>query len=169
MEKDNSKEIFEQDLHEHFAFDIDVGQEPLRIDKFLMDRIPNISRNKIQIAAHNGNILVNKLKVKPNYKVKPKDIISIVLPYPVRELELKPQNIPVDNLLNLKLDLKLPFLKLIFLFPKLYSELSRSNPLENNSIFKKSLFNFVLNLNFRRPLPSKFDFIFAIISLLLGL
>ena len=41
MEKDNSKEIFEQDLHEHFAFDIDVGQEPLRIDKFLMNRIEN--------------------------------------------------------------------------------------------------------------------------------
>ena len=38
MEKDNSKEIFEQDLHEHFAFDIDVGQEPLRIDKFLINR-----------------------------------------------------------------------------------------------------------------------------------
>ncbi len=48
MEKDNSKEIFEQDLHEHFAFDIDVGQEPLRIDKFLMNRIENATRNKIQ-------------------------------------------------------------------------------------------------------------------------
>lgn len=49
--KDNSKEIFEQDLHEHFAFDIDVGQEPLRIDKFLMNRIENATRNKIQKAA----------------------------------------------------------------------------------------------------------------------
>ena len=86
----------EQDLFEHYNYVADNGQEKLRIDKFLMDRIPNTSRNKIQIAAHNGNILVNKLKVKPNYKVKPKDIISIVLPYPVRELELKPQNIPVD-------------------------------------------------------------------------
>ena len=86
----------EEDLFEHYKYVADNGQEKLRIDKFLMDRIPNTSRNKIQIAAHNGNILVNKLKVKPNYKVKPKDIISIVLPYPVRELELKPQNIPVD-------------------------------------------------------------------------
>ena len=48
MEKDNSKEIFEQDLHEHFAFDIDVGQEPLRIDKFLMNRIENATRNKFK-------------------------------------------------------------------------------------------------------------------------
>ena len=79
------------------------------------------------------------------------------------------QNISFDDLLNLKLDLKSPFLKLIFLFPKLYSVLSRSNPLENNSSFKKSWFNFVLNLNSRRPFPSKLDFIFAIICLLLGL
>ena len=48
MEKDNFNEIFDQELHEHFAFDIDHGQEPLRIDKFLMNRIENATRNKIQ-------------------------------------------------------------------------------------------------------------------------
>ena len=79
------------------------------------------------------------------------------------------QNVSFGDLLNLKLDLKFPFLKLIFLFPIIYSEFSRSKPLENNSRDKKSLFNFVLNLNFKKPFSSKFDFTFAIISLLLEL
>ena len=93
-EEENIEE--QEELYEHYHYVADKGQEKLRIDKFLMDRIPNTSRNKIQIAAHNGNILVNKEKVKPNYKVKPLDDISIVLPYPVRQLELIPENIPVD-------------------------------------------------------------------------
>ena len=88
---DDSEEFFE-----HYSYIADPGQEKLRIDKFLMDRIPNTSRNKIQIAAHNGNILVNKQVIKPNYKVKPGDNISIVLPYPVRNLELIPENIPIE-------------------------------------------------------------------------
>tara|TARA_Y100000385_G_scaffold58970_1_gene57060 strand:+ start:711 stop:1751 length:1041 start_codon:yes stop_codon:yes gene_type:complete len=86
----------EEELFEHYKYIADNGQDKLRIDKFLIDRIPNTSRSKIQIAAHNGNILVNKVQVKPNYKVKPKDEISIVLPYPARQLELIPQNIPID-------------------------------------------------------------------------
>ena len=85
-----------EELFEHYSYIADPGQEKLRIDKFLMDRIPNTSRNKIQIAAHNGNILVNKQVIKPNYKVKPGDNISIVLPYPVRNLELIPENIPIE-------------------------------------------------------------------------
>ena len=94
---DKIKNIDEQEeLFEHYKYIADNGQDKLRIDKFLIDRIPNTSRSKIQIAAHNGNILVNKIQVKPNYKVKPKDEISIVLPYPVRQLELIPQNIPID-------------------------------------------------------------------------
>ena len=56
----------------------------------------NTSRNKIQVAAKNGNILVNGIKVKQNYKVKPGDEVSIVLPYPVREIELIPQDIPIE-------------------------------------------------------------------------
>ena len=85
-----------EDLFEHHKFIADPGQELLRIDKFLLDRIPNTSRNKIQIAAKNGNILVNKQQVKQNYKIKPGDEVSIVLPYPVRELELIPENIPLN-------------------------------------------------------------------------
>jgi 23S rRNA pseudouridine1911/1915/1917 synthase len=86
----------EEDLFEHFRFKADPGQEMVRIDKFLLDRMPNTSRNKIQVAAKGGNVLVNDQKVKQNYKVKPGDIVSIVMPYPVRELELIPQNIPLD-------------------------------------------------------------------------
>lgn len=91
-----SQETESEELYEHYRFQADVGQNPLRIDKFLMDRIADTSRNKIQLAAKNGNILVNTKPVKPNYKVKPGDDISIVLPYPVREIELIPQDIPLD-------------------------------------------------------------------------
>lgn len=85
-----------EEMFEHYRFEADPGQEVVRIDKFLMDRIPNTSRSKIQIAAKNGNILVDDVKVKQNYKIKPLDKISIVLPYPVRELELIPEEIPLD-------------------------------------------------------------------------
>jgi 23S rRNA pseudouridine1911/1915/1917 synthase len=86
----------EEELFEHYRFKSDPGQELLRIDKFLMDRLPGTSRNKIQIAAKNGNILVNGNVVKPNYRIKPRDEVSIVLPYPIREIELIPQDIPID-------------------------------------------------------------------------
>lgn len=85
-----------EELYEHHHIKVDKGQSMLRIDKFLFDRLPNVSRNRIQSAAKNGNILVNKKTVKPSYKVKPMDEISIVLPYPVREIELIPENIPLD-------------------------------------------------------------------------
>ena len=97
-QEDLEREEEQDDLFEHYNFKADPGQELLRIDKFLMDRIPNTSRNKIQDAAHNGNILVNGTPVKPNYRVKPKDVISVVLPYPIREIELIPENIPLDIL-----------------------------------------------------------------------
>ncbi len=87
-----------EELFEHHSFIADKGQEPLRIDKFLIDRVPNTSRNRLQIAAKNGNILVNKQPVKSNYKVRPNDKISIVLPYPVREIELIPEDIPLEIL-----------------------------------------------------------------------
>ncbi len=85
-----------EELYEHHKFIVDKGQEVVRIDKFLMDKIANTSRNKIQIAAKNGNILVNKVEVKQNYKVKPSDEITVVFPYPAREIELIPQDIPLD-------------------------------------------------------------------------
>ena len=84
------------EMFEHHRVQTDKGQTVMRIDKFLIDRIPDTSRNRIQVAARNGNILVHGKPVKPNYKVKPFDDISIVLPYPVREIELIPEDIPLD-------------------------------------------------------------------------
>ena len=86
----------EQDLYEHHRIVVDKGQSPLRIDKFLMVRLTNATRNKIQNAAHAGTILVNDVSVKPNYKVKPDDVISIVMAYPPRETELVPEDIPLN-------------------------------------------------------------------------
>jgi 23S rRNA pseudouridine1911/1915/1917 synthase len=98
MTEDIEKTDESDDLYEHFRLTVDKGQSLLRIDKFLFDRLPHTSRNRIQVAAKAGNILVNQKAVKPNYKVKPLDEISIVLPYPVREIELIAENIPLDIL-----------------------------------------------------------------------
>ena len=84
------------ELYEHFRFVVDRGQNPLRIDKYLMAKIENASRNRIQNSAHAGNILVNDLVVKPNYKVRPLDVITIVLAFPPRDTEVYPENIPVN-------------------------------------------------------------------------
>lgn len=94
--EEKQEDVSSEEMFEHHKFTADPGQEVLRIDKFLMDKMPNTSRNKIQVAAKNGNILVNKVAIKQNYKVKPGDEISIVMPYPVREIELIPQDIPID-------------------------------------------------------------------------
>jgi 23S rRNA pseudouridine1911/1915/1917 synthase len=87
-----------EELYEHYRIVVDPKQSLLRIDKFLYNRIENVSRNKIQNAAKAGNILVNEVPIKPNYKIKPGDIISILLPNPVREVEIIPENIPFEIL-----------------------------------------------------------------------
>jgi 23S rRNA pseudouridine1911/1915/1917 synthase len=86
----------QQELFEHYRFKADPGQSLLRIDKFIFMRIENTSRTRIQNAANAGNIIVNNNPVKPNYRVKPGDIVQIVLPTPPREIELIPENIPVN-------------------------------------------------------------------------
>src|SRR3569623_109033 len=85
-----------EELYEHFSITVDKGQQPLRIDKFLVNRIQNASRNRLQAAMHADCVLVNGKAVKPNYKVRPLDSISIVLPEPPRDTELKPENIPLN-------------------------------------------------------------------------
>ena len=93
----NEEEIQDQqDLFEHHRFIADPGQSLLRIDKFITVRLGNTSRTRVQNAANAGNILANDVPVKPNYKVKPGDIIQVVLPTPPREIELIPENIPVN-------------------------------------------------------------------------
>ena len=88
----------ESENFEHFHYTADKGQSVLRLDKFLADLMPNASRSKIQDLAKKGNILVNDQPQKQNYKVKPGDEVSVVMPYPVREIELKPENIPLEVL-----------------------------------------------------------------------
>jgi len=86
----------QQELFEHYRFKADPGQSLLRIDKFIFTRIESTSRTRIQSAANAGNILVNNKPVRPSYKVKPGDVVQIVLPTPPRELELIPENIPIN-------------------------------------------------------------------------
>jgi 23S rRNA pseudouridine1911/1915/1917 synthase len=91
------EEQFEQsDLYEHHRIIVDKGQQSLRIDKYLTNRLEQISRTRIQHAADAGNILVNEQPVKPNHKIKPGDIISIVLPHPPRKIEILPEPIPLN-------------------------------------------------------------------------
>ena len=86
----------QQELFEHFRFVVDGGQSMLRLDKYLTTRMEKTSRTRIQNAANAGNILVNNSSVKPNYRVKPGDVVQIVLPNPPREIELIPENIPIN-------------------------------------------------------------------------
>ena len=83
-------------LYEHFRFVADKGQSLLRVDKFLVDRMMNATRNRIQLAAEAGAILVNGTPVKSNYRVKPMDVVTLVMTRPRRELEIIPENIPLN-------------------------------------------------------------------------
>lgn len=94
--KSDNQEILEDELFEHFRFDVPKGQLLLRIDKFLMNLIPNATRNKIQNAASAGDIYVNDVPVKSNYKVKPLDVVRILLSHPPFENRVDPENIPLD-------------------------------------------------------------------------
>ncbi len=87
-----------EELYEHFTVTVDKGQSLLRLDKFLVHRMEHCSRNRIQVAADSGNILVNGTPAKASYKVKPLDRISIVMPYPRRDTEIVPQELPLDIL-----------------------------------------------------------------------
>ena len=83
-------------LHEHYSFEASKGQEPLRVDKFLMNFIENATRNKIQAAAKEGNIWVNQNPVKSNYKVKAGDKVQVMFEHPPYENLLVPEDIPLD-------------------------------------------------------------------------
>jgi len=86
----------ERELYEHWSVKVDKGQTMLRIDKYLMISMKNATRTKIQAACDNGAVMVNGKPVKSNYKVKPLDQISIVLSTPPRDIEITPENIPVN-------------------------------------------------------------------------
>lgn len=87
--------VAEQELFEHYRFVVDKGQSMLRIDKYLVNIMASISRNRIQEAAEAGNIRVNEKPVKSNYRIKPLDVITILLAYPPSEFVIIPQDIPL--------------------------------------------------------------------------
>ena len=87
-----------EDLFEHFAFTVDKGQQPLRIDKYLMNFVENATRNKIQAAAKSGHIFVNGAAVKSNYKVKPGDIVKVMFSHPPYENLLVGEKMDLDIL-----------------------------------------------------------------------
>ena len=86
----------ERELYEHFRFVADKGQSLLRVDKFLVSRLENAPRNRIQQAAEAGCILVNGVAVKSNYRVKPLDVVAVVMDRPRYEFEIIPQDIPLN-------------------------------------------------------------------------
>ncbi len=86
----------EQELYEHHRFEVDKGQQMLRIDKYLLHKLAHASRTKIQAASEAGNIMVNGKPAKSSYKVKPQDVITILLPHPPKNFELIAEDIPLN-------------------------------------------------------------------------
>ena len=86
----------EQPLYEHHRIKVEKGQVTMRIDKFIMIRVAHSTRTKIQNSCEAGNVLVNGKAVRSNYKIKPLDEISILLSVPPRDVEVIPENIPID-------------------------------------------------------------------------
>lgn len=86
----------DDELYEHHRFVASSGQEPLRVDKFLMNFIENATRNKIQQAAKDGGVYVNDVVVKSNHKVKANDVVRVLFAHPPHENLLIPENIPLD-------------------------------------------------------------------------
>ena len=86
----------EQSLFDHYRFVASKNQEPLRVDKFILNFLENITRNKIQNAVKNENILVNDSPVKSNYKVKPNDVVRVVMDFPPKDITIMAEEIPLD-------------------------------------------------------------------------
>ena len=87
-----------EELFEHHRLVADPGQTPLRVDKFIINLVAHLSRNKLQTAAKSGYVRVNGVPVKSNHKVKPGDVVTVELPQPVFEFELLPEPMDLDIL-----------------------------------------------------------------------
>ncbi len=96
MEENEILEEQEEGFFEHHRIVADKGQKLMRLDKFLVDRLERTSRNRIQNAAEDGFVKVNGTPVKSSYKIKPNDVITIEMPYPVRDMELIAEDIPIE-------------------------------------------------------------------------
>ena len=95
---ENAPELEDEDdeLFEHHRIVVDGRQGLIRIDKFLMDRLSNVTRTKIQNGIHDGFVKVNDKPIKPNHKIHPEDVITVSFPEPPRDTEVKPENIPLN-------------------------------------------------------------------------
>ena len=147
MENSNEKihSLIDESLHEHHNFTADDGQQPLRVDKFLMNRIENSTRSKIQQAAKSGSIFVNGNVVRSNYKIKPNDNIQILLDYPRYENILLPEKI------NLKIEYEDDSILIVNKPPKMVVHPGHGNysgTLINGLIYK---FNKLPKINEHRP------------------
>ncbi len=98
--EDNTPEysIGDDELYEHYTFTVEKGQNPLRIDKYLMNFVENATRNKIQAAATSGNINVNGVTVKPRYKVQGQDDLKVLFEHPPYDNRLVGENIPLVSI-----------------------------------------------------------------------
>lgn len=85
-----------QQLYEHFRFEADQGQQPLRVDKFMCEKLPHSSRNRIQRAADSGFVHVNDRPVKSNYKVRAGDVVTLMLDRPRHDSTIEPEDMPLD-------------------------------------------------------------------------
>ncbi|MBC8154151.1 MAG: RNA pseudouridine synthase, partial [Bacteroidetes bacterium] len=86
----------DDELYEHHRIGVDKGQTPIRIDRFLMDRLPFATRTKIQAGIDTEAVKVNDKPTKASYKIKPLDVITVSLPHPPRDTDIKPENIPLN-------------------------------------------------------------------------
>ncbi|MGN0036318.1 MAG: RluA family pseudouridine synthase [Bacteroidaceae bacterium] len=86
----------EVELYEHFRVVVDKGQSPVRVDKYLFERLVNASRNRIQKAADAGFVMANGRPVKSNYKVKPQDVLTVMMDRPRYNNDIVPEDIPLD-------------------------------------------------------------------------
>ena len=96
MADSETPELSQDELFEHYRFEASKGQEPLRVDKFLLNFIENATRNKIQSAAKQGHVWVNGAQVKQNYRVKAGDEVKVLFEHPPYEFLLTPEDIPLD-------------------------------------------------------------------------
>jgi len=92
----NEVQVEESELYLKYSFTVDEGQEPLRVDKYLVNKIERASRNKLQEAIDQKHVMVDGKAVKSNYKVKPRNYIEVLVDKEPNELEVLPQDIPLD-------------------------------------------------------------------------
>jgi 23S rRNA pseudouridine1911/1915/1917 synthase len=87
----------DEEYYDYQTINVDPGQEQVRIDKYLLSRLEQVSRNRLQTAIKAGAVMVNDKQVKPNYKVRPKDVIKVVLPKHAGSPDhIIPEDIPLD-------------------------------------------------------------------------